>query len=156
MYLIQIPTWADFTYDSVPLSYWTCLEVNTAIVCACVMTLKPFLTHYFPSLTRSRPTSSPTGHSPHESAGGAPLTIGSRPVRNLPHDDRQSWLIIRDGDDIASKTDGFELSASNKELEAHANRNAGLKWPNRPHIRDPWSPGAESVDGLEVDPRSMK
>ena len=44
----------DFTYVAAELSYLTVVEVNGAIVCACVMTLKPFFVKFFPGLLSSR------------------------------------------------------------------------------------------------------
>lgn len=41
---------SDFTYVAAELSYLTAVEVNGAIVCACVMTLKPLLARVFPRL----------------------------------------------------------------------------------------------------------
>ncbi|KAK0630351.1 hypothetical protein B0T17DRAFT_469900, partial [Bombardia bombarda] len=43
----------DFTYAAAELSYLTAVEVNGAIACACVMTLKPFVARYFPGLLSS-------------------------------------------------------------------------------------------------------
>jgi hypothetical protein len=38
----------DASYTSAELSFWTVVEVNTAISCACVMTLKPLIVHFYP------------------------------------------------------------------------------------------------------------
>ncbi|KAH8908344.1 hypothetical protein BR93DRAFT_944032 [Coniochaeta sp. PMI_546] len=54
VYLIHEYDHVDFTYDNTTLTYWTCIEVNTAIVCACVMTLKPLINRYLPSLDGNR------------------------------------------------------------------------------------------------------
>ncbi|KAK4129058.1 hypothetical protein N657DRAFT_676740 [Parathielavia appendiculata] len=40
----------DATYTSAYMIYWTTVEVNAAIACACVMTLKPFIQRVFPRL----------------------------------------------------------------------------------------------------------
>ncbi|KAK3694392.1 hypothetical protein B0T22DRAFT_69931 [Podospora appendiculata] len=43
----------DSTYNSAQLIYWTTVEVNAAIVCACIMTLKPLIQKLFPRLLPS-------------------------------------------------------------------------------------------------------
>ncbi|KAK4167113.1 hypothetical protein QBC43DRAFT_204245 [Cladorrhinum sp. PSN259] len=40
----------DATYTSATMIYWTQLEVNAAISCACIMTLKPLIQKIFPRL----------------------------------------------------------------------------------------------------------
>jgi len=40
----------DAFYTSAPLIYWTVVEVNSAISCACIMTLKPLIQRVFPRL----------------------------------------------------------------------------------------------------------
>ncbi|KAL2192649.1 hypothetical protein P885DRAFT_47254 [Corynascus similis CBS 632.67] len=46
--LLRAQTDSDFTYVAAELSYMTAVETNGAIVCACVMTLKPLLARLFP------------------------------------------------------------------------------------------------------------
>ncbi|KAK4182860.1 hypothetical protein QBC35DRAFT_140048 [Podospora australis] len=100
--LIKVQTEMDFTYAATELSYLTAVEVNGAIVCACVMTLKPFVAKFFPRLLSSRATgSNPSyGSSRHNrrpsdtypvrgrdmygrywGRDDAPPTIGSRPFK---------------------------------------------------------------------------
>lgn len=40
----------DATYTSARMIYWTTVEVNAAISCACIMTLKPLIQRVFPRL----------------------------------------------------------------------------------------------------------
>ncbi|KAK4129796.1 hypothetical protein N657DRAFT_653079 [Parathielavia appendiculata] len=90
--LLRAQTDPDFTYVAAELSYLTAVEVNGAIVCACVMTLKPFLTRFFPRLwglssaRRSRSSRSGGGvgsgvRGAVKYAGGGPPTIGSLPMQ---------------------------------------------------------------------------
>ncbi|KAK0734529.1 hypothetical protein B0T26DRAFT_670816 [Lasiosphaeria miniovina] len=44
----------DSTYTSAKLIFWTSVEVNASICCACMMTLKPLIQRWFPSLLSSR------------------------------------------------------------------------------------------------------
>ncbi|KAK4202968.1 hypothetical protein QBC40DRAFT_195205 [Triangularia verruculosa] len=87
--LIRVQTDLDFTYAAAELSYLTAVEVNGAIVCACVMTLKPFIARFFPRLLSSRTSGSSNGRSGavdntqyYHANGGingrGPPTIGSR------------------------------------------------------------------------------
>ncbi|KAK4098788.1 hypothetical protein N658DRAFT_454444 [Parathielavia hyrcaniae] len=51
----------DATYTSAYMIYWTTVEVNTAIACACIMTLKPLIERVFPRLlSPSRGTREPS------------------------------------------------------------------------------------------------
>ncbi|KAK4454220.1 hypothetical protein QBC34DRAFT_471045 [Podospora aff. communis PSN243] len=68
----------DFTYNGTNLTYWTVIEVNTAIVVACIMTLKPLVSRIFPVLLDSRRPSVETSIT----SSDPPLTIGSKPSRN--------------------------------------------------------------------------
>lgn len=43
----------DVTWDSSPNSYFSVIEVNVGIVCACIITLRPLFAHMFPSLVKS-------------------------------------------------------------------------------------------------------
>lgn len=69
------------------------VEVNTGIVCACVMTMKPLLSRLVPGSTRR-------GESTQDAfgAGGAlhhsvhPPTIGSKPSRAMTVVKKQSWF----------------------------------------------------------------
>ncbi|SPQ25409.1 37d108eb-37b2-4796-9c70-add19dfb0ca6 [Thermothielavioides terrestris] len=76
----------DFTYIGADLLYWTVIEVHTAIVVACAMTLKPLAARLFPRLLADSPPrdtlqtsdlNTTVGHA----SGGRPPTIGSRPAR---------------------------------------------------------------------------
>ncbi|KAK1752698.1 hypothetical protein QBC47DRAFT_349501 [Echria macrotheca] len=76
----------DPTWFAVDLSYLTAVEVNGAIVCACMMTLKPFVAKYFPGVLGSLvhgSTGSNKTSSSQESGGGrrGPPTIGSLPSK---------------------------------------------------------------------------
>ncbi|ROV93588.1 hypothetical protein VMCG_08070 [Cytospora schulzeri] len=101
--LVELATSAfneDFLFTSVPLDYWTLIEVNTAIVCSCIMTLKPLLNRVLASSTR--PNTQIQDHQPAAAAaaaaalGFAPPTIGSEPSRRKGSTARkQSWLSMQ-------------------------------------------------------------
>jgi len=50
--LIEIQTGKDLdmTYTSAQIVYWSTVEVNASIICACVMTLKPLIQKWFPNM----------------------------------------------------------------------------------------------------------
>jgi len=73
------------TWDLVPISKWTVIEINMAIICACLTTLKPILTNYFkPWASRCLPLhgrreqQGPSSSSPDSTT--RPRTIGSTPL----------------------------------------------------------------------------
>lgn len=72
----------DFTYVAAELSYLTAVEINGAIVCACVMTLKPLLAKFFPRVLSSRASASSSNpNRASDTLVGGPPTIGSRPSK---------------------------------------------------------------------------
>ncbi|KAK0730970.1 hypothetical protein B0H67DRAFT_639413 [Lasiosphaeris hirsuta] len=52
VYLVEMETQQSFdaTYTSAKLIFWSTVEVNTSIACACIMTLKPLIQKWFPKL----------------------------------------------------------------------------------------------------------
>ena len=62
----------DNSWDSVPATYWTVVELNIGIVCACLPTLRPLLRHVFPSLAHQSENSSGA----KDSHGERIVTIG--------------------------------------------------------------------------------
>ncbi|KAF1996954.1 hypothetical protein P154DRAFT_497567 [Amniculicola lignicola CBS 123094] len=47
----------DFSYENIGIAVWSCIEVNVAIVCACLPALKPLISHFFPGLSTTKHTS---------------------------------------------------------------------------------------------------
>ncbi|KAK3988482.1 hypothetical protein QBC44DRAFT_100031 [Cladorrhinum sp. PSN332] len=77
----------DTTYNNTTLNHWTVLEVHTAIIVSCLMTLKPLASKFFPNMLTPRVPASDSSNPSAAAAGSlgvgeAQLTIGSRPVRN--------------------------------------------------------------------------
>ncbi|KAK3498076.1 uncharacterized protein B0T23DRAFT_100879 [Neurospora hispaniola] len=73
----------DWAYNAAELTYLTALECNGAIVCACVMTLRPFIVKYFPKLlaSHSRYPIGSNGQGGRLSDSITPPTIGSKPFK---------------------------------------------------------------------------
>lgn len=89
---------ADFTYNGTQLTYWTVIEVHTAIVVACAMTLKPLVTKFFPRLLAAdRRRGGGSDDSKDESSGVSgsepPLTIGSKPSRQQRQDGLDAMVV---------------------------------------------------------------
>src|SRR3569833_4701940 len=70
-------THPDFSYDNVPIVYWTCVEVNFAIICASMMTFKPLIAKLMPRLVDQRPLTSDPERRATRSIGGRALTPGA-------------------------------------------------------------------------------
>ncbi len=77
----------DFTFADLGLVYWTCVETNTAIVVACCMTLKPFVTRYLSCLLGQR--RSPTEPTVTDEAGVEAAWPQPQP-QNLPKSIRRN------------------------------------------------------------------
>ncbi|KAK0616436.1 hypothetical protein B0T14DRAFT_568039 [Immersiella caudata] len=65
----------DFTWNSATTANWNTFEVNIAILCACLTTVKPAVTRMFPSLSASGPTSAPLSKE-IDAARGARRRVG--------------------------------------------------------------------------------
>ncbi|EEY21480.1 conserved hypothetical protein [Verticillium alfalfae VaMs.102] len=71
----------DVTWTAVPIANLNCIEVHTAIVCACLTTIKPLLVQWFPFLLSSRPPASPMTYPVPRY--DRPLTIGTQITRHI-------------------------------------------------------------------------
>jgi len=67
----------DFSWDFVTISYWTSVEVNAAVVCACLLAIKPLIDLLWNKLRRV-----PRLPVEKTSLGSGPPTIGSESVRS--------------------------------------------------------------------------
>lgn len=96
--LATIKDGLDYSYTGVETIYWSLIEINTAIVCASIMTLKPLFNRMFAQSSRQTTgTPGEAGPGQHHHHQHIPLpTIGSRPSRKTtapaPLQTRQSWL----------------------------------------------------------------
>ena len=55
LYVISVSR--DVSWDNVPIAYWTAIECNIGIVCACLPSLKQLLSRFLPFLIHSGPGS---------------------------------------------------------------------------------------------------
>ncbi|KAF2219703.1 hypothetical protein BDZ85DRAFT_183704, partial [Elsinoe ampelina] len=51
--LYNVTKSTDLTWDNGPIAYWSSVEVNVGIICACLPTLKAFAMKYFPNMLNS-------------------------------------------------------------------------------------------------------
>jgi hypothetical protein len=106
--LIQNEYHTDISYTSNAISYWSTIEPNTGIVCACVMTLKPLITRFVPSLADNNRLPGDAWNEPRDrrrpdDQNSPPLTIGSRPIRKTPGSRlRESFAILTRHDRLDS------------------------------------------------------
>ena len=63
----------DPTWDNSPTSYWTIVELNCGILCACLPTLRPLLRQFFPA-----------DQSEADSGKGTLSTVGEKNSRPRP------------------------------------------------------------------------
>ena len=90
--VVKIYTSLDPTWDAVPIGIWSSIELNTSIVCACAMTLKPLINRVFPRLftddyNRQDSKEDVTDDGSGRAGGGHPLTIGRRRNRRIVPDE---------------------------------------------------------------------
>jgi hypothetical protein len=99
--IVAIPYSRDPSWDSASIAIWSAVELNTAIVCACSITLKPFLTRVFPQLfSREDHYQMGRENNLRNQNGTHPPTIGTRRERRLPRN-----LTLETFDDMAVMCD---------------------------------------------------
>jgi len=104
--LISVSSSVDLSWDYTTSAYWTTIELNFAIICACVMTLKPLIAKLFPGLTDERLSSSDPDFHGAYAVGGHPPTIGTKPMRTPPANPDTSLSVFSSIDEDADTTGG--------------------------------------------------
>lgn len=90
----------DATYSGAYLTYWTTVEINAAISCACIMTLKPLVVHHFPRLLTPASYLRRYTRSGNSPSGGRPSTVASRRPSRLSLR-YGSWISLHRRKDLA-------------------------------------------------------
>jgi len=112
----------DMTYSFTPLAYWGAVEINLAVICACLTTLKPLVDRLFPTLL---------GSSPAGSAEPGPIdTIGMRRVRSKSTQEH-SFARSHDGRSTLSEDGAPDLAM--QDIEARPGPGCELPIPARVH-----------------------
>ncbi|KAJ4388916.1 hypothetical protein N0V93_006378 [Gnomoniopsis smithogilvyi] len=126
----------DWTYYSITIDFWTLVEANTGIVCACVMTMKPLLSRLIlgANATRNKSDSNPDQLGPSIDLFHPP-TIGSKPSRrNTPLNKKQSWFtaqLARLDRSLQTVNEAETEANSPSVVEAGGEGGGGLKPPRR-------------------------
>ncbi|KAH7014138.1 uncharacterized protein B0I36DRAFT_255318 [Microdochium trichocladiopsis] len=71
----------DIIYYTAPVFYWTNIELSMAVVCACLPTLRPIWTHFYPKKTATGNNSYEYGYSGSNSRKGT----GRNNIRSTPY-----------------------------------------------------------------------
>jgi hypothetical protein len=125
IWLDQLLYSQDQTWDLVAIANWSVVEINVAILCACLPTMKPVLRRVFgPLAQRFFPHQSPAPGSSDQ-----PRTIGSTPMHaiNMRRGQAQHFVSLGESEiGLAEKgtssvsqadTDQGELRPEHRELE---------------------------------------
>ncbi|KAK3897943.1 Phosphoglucosamine mutase [Staphylotrichum tortipilum] len=79
IWLNQYPNSQDITWDLVFVANWSTAELNAAVICACMPTLRPVLGKVFgPLADRVFPPQEPSSE---DTTGSRPRTVGSMPMQ---------------------------------------------------------------------------
>ncbi|EGU83094.1 hypothetical protein FOXB_06401 [Fusarium oxysporum f. sp. conglutinans Fo5176] len=115
------PIWASITP-----TYWACIEVNMAIICACLMTLRPLVEKYAPKLLLSRFSSrhQNPGYPRHQSVSiethvTLPQRLSNSSWERMTTGESVDELIVEDGGQSAIKLSPLAKKDAEKVL-AHA------------------------------------
>ncbi|KAH7067024.1 hypothetical protein BKA63DRAFT_425415 [Paraphoma chrysanthemicola] len=113
LYLASITK--DPTYENVGVANWSCIELNTAILCACLPTLRPLIVRLFPSLL-------PSGHGRanyyQPSSGNTAFRSGNKSYVASNMDRTIKRTIVVDSASetaIVTSTDDFPLTDMDSE-----------------------------------------
>jgi hypothetical protein len=104
----------DSTWCFTTPAYWTTIEVNSAIMCACVMTLKPLNVKVFPGLVEVRLSSS---EDLSMDWNNNPPTIGTKSTRTPQSTPQDTW--------VQGNLTSIEEDVSGIAGEAHQRRGIG-------------------------------
>lgn len=107
----------DATWDNVPTSYWTVVELNCGILCACLPTLRPFLRRVLPSVFPRTENSSRHHRRPSEGGGLESLNNARTPKRGKPP--RGMYTIT--GFTNLGSAEGLKENAATYEVSEYAN-----------------------------------
>ena len=136
----------DVTYSLAASSYWSAVEINLAVICACLTTLKPLLARLFPKLLGTSMASGygTTGrnvavrYGDASRTGGAPLTTTLSSQRKKRHITVEEHEFAKlDGESIKSEH-GFVASYPlGIGGETGGGRHYGVTRPERLYFHSP-------------------
>jgi hypothetical protein len=150
IWLVKTATSVDVPFEYVPIATWTSIETNVTVVIACLMTMKPLLSKFFPNLLGGYQQQSSGGEQPE----GRVLTIGSKPSRAPLGSHRQSWNVFQ-GRHSLLEPGPEEMKDLEGQMAEHGSYPISL--PATAHVRQPLHRdhnrlGSRST--LEVEPET--
>jgi hypothetical protein len=115
------------TYNLATLSIWSSIEVNLAIICACLTTLKPLIVRMFPRLLKTSHLATPRTLGYTDRATGTAVSgHGTRAKR-----ESASFARLEDAD--SNDSTGCEMD----ELESQVQRGVYMAAPPKAYTRLP-------------------
>jgi hypothetical protein len=124
---------SDFTYSLATLNIWGAVEVNLAIICACLTTLKPLVARVFPRLLQSRDwgPSGSLGYIEHQTwiAVNAPRNPGARAKLGSNKSSTKLDQALLSNDSGACEMEDLE--------QGHIHRGVHVATPAKAHARLP-------------------
>jgi hypothetical protein len=114
----------DMTYSFAPLAYWGAVEINLAVICASLTTLKPLVDRLFPRLLGSTPAGS--------GGPGPVVTIGKQRVRSRSNQERSP---AKSHDGRSTLSEDGEPDFAMYDLEARPGPGCELPMPTRVYAK---------------------
>ncbi|KAK4129049.1 hypothetical protein N657DRAFT_51133 [Parathielavia appendiculata] len=120
---------SDKTYNLATLSIWGSVEVNLAIICACLTTLKPLIVRLFPNLLKSSYMGTPRTLGYIDPASGTAASVHGPRVKH----GSASFQVARVDDVRGTDSEGCEMD----DLENQIQRGAYIVTPSKAYARLP-------------------
>ncbi len=143
MVTITYLDFSDMPYNFAVLSHWSAVEVNLAIICACLTTLKPLVARFFPKLLGSSMASRYGGKAAHNTGsryGGVSRGGGGPPIDTLSSQRQKRHTTIEERefsrlDDESVKSEqglvpSYQLEIRGKTGDGHH----GVTRPERSYV----------------------
>jgi hypothetical protein len=106
----------DITYDMARIAYWGVVEVNLAIICACLTTIKPLLVKWFPRLLGSNVGTYATEHGSRQTREEPGRTVITSSQHRKTR--RRSFIELRDSHNRLSTSEERSMEFIFHDLES--------------------------------------
>ncbi|KAK3298656.1 uncharacterized protein B0H64DRAFT_454095 [Chaetomium fimeti] len=131
----------DFPWENVESSLWSIGELTSALTCACLPTMRPFVSRYFPSFASQH------GHSSHgyANASSGAATCRRRRAGGPSALESGGGNVQRVQSRGSKGVDALSVSINGSEVELGQSRSAGLKsYPFKGHVVHEFGVGVET------------
>lgn len=155
MHHLVLHSFYDVTWRTVTIANWTMIEVNAAIICACLTTLRPLLTKFFPRTMASHTGSSQNSRNQPNMIAGyeRPLTVGTRPNRpNIAFrasDDSSSFVLNEISTIRGQAKAGDQFRSNNQSRETHQSQSYDVEAQTHGDFRE-----SVEVEDIKTPPKS--